>query len=995
MGINFTPFELLTAADLNAAFREKADLNITGPQQFSGQVNAPLISASIALTTDDLTVTGSALFTTTDAMIIPIGSTLQRPLATAFGMVRANSSTGTYELVMGNGAWAQITTQAAATVVATAPGNLAGPSFGGSTANAIPVSWTLPGSGTPPYLYTLQYRVAGATNWVNWLTKISDSTTSATVSGLLDSTRYEFDVIAQNTAGSTTSAVTASSTLGFNPGGPTNLSAVNPTSTTVSLTWTGVSSNPISYQVRYATLGTTTWTNFGAATTDTFMTVSGLVSNQIYLFQVLAKNTSGSYESATVQATTTGAATLPPNAPSNLIFPATTINSVTVGWTPPTTGNAPFAYQVQYQVNGANVWTAYKTPTTSTSIEVDGLNSAVNYLISVIAINSAGSATSINGSATTLSAIPAVGGIAESQTTSLPSITGPILGAVNPNGALSNIGVTLNDPPAAYLLGSLIISVVCGSGMVTMTDASGNPIQGSGTSTISNFATSLSGAQTALGSLTYTAGSLSGTDSIRISVTDQLTLISTITISLTIGNGTGSPVPVPTPTPTPTPSPPGSPPGTLRTPTGQPTDALGIVANRSSDLLDRIVVVTRLENPQYNAGYTTVQAAVIENQINYIGNGGYLTAIREVCSGNMNPSWLAQISQNCGAFQYILAGDAVAPSLYASVERNMLTLASTFAFLVQGLEGFDPGIGDPPATFLPAVAEQDNINALAASTQLGLVSYQMAPQLETDASTVGDFNLRANVGTSRAFLTSCPNGPYSPDNDVDGGIHEKLLRAEEANPGNTNAIVAFGYQQFFDTTAPVALPGWVAETVAAKYIMEGVFDAYNQGSYYIGIHELQDADQTYGLFRNDGTPKIAAQALRILFQMQSDPSSVATSFFPGSLNYTITSNITQYQTFVNTGLNQLLLQNGSGVFFLWLWNEQPLNDSATNATIAVSNVTVTLNFVEHFMARVSLYDPFNPTLVGGEPQPYAVYKSVSNVPISLPAYPILILINHT
>jgi hypothetical protein len=976
----FLPFTLLTANDLNAAFAETANISTTAPQQFKGQINVPVLDVGLGLTTTDLTVTGNVVLATTDAMIVPVGTTLQRPFPTAFGQLRGNSTTGTYELALPNGSWAQISTTAAATVIATAPANLAAPSFGPATAISIPVVWQPPTVGSPPYLYTLQYRAAGTSNWINWLTDIPSNITSATVSGLLDSTRYEFRLSVRNTAGSTTSPITSAPTLGFNPGGPANLTPSNPTSSTVTLTWSAVATSPVAYQVRYAAVGTTTWVDFAQPTSDTFTTVYGLLPNQAYTFEVQSKNTSGSFESTTVQASTLVAATSPPNAPNTPTVSAVTLDTLTLNWFAPSTGTGPFAYQVSYQVSGSGVWTDFKTPTTATTQVVTQRTSATNYLLQVTAINSAGLASSASALATTLSATPVIGSVVERQTTQgFPSLSGPILGMVATSGALSHLGITVDDPPAAYLAGSMIISVTCGSGTVTMIDTTNNPIQGSGTNTIGNFPTTLAGAQSALASLTYTAGGLTGTDSIRVSVTDQLTQIATMTINITVATGQ-----VGAPSPTPPPGPPSS--GSI-TPTGQPTNATGITASRCNDLTSRIAVVTRLENASYNAGYTTVQAAVVENQINYIGNGGYLRIVRELCAGNMNPSWLAQVAQNCGSFDYILAGDTVSPSLYSSVENDMLSMALTFPY-VRGFEGFNPGslVGN----LVPAITQQASINALASANDLE--SYQLAPDDETVSATIGQFSLRANIGTSQAFLTSAPNASYPPLNDVAGGLHEKLIRAEQANPGSTNAIVAFGYQTFFDGAAPVAQPGWVAQTVAAKYMLEGILDAYNLGAYYIGLHELQDADQAYGLFSAQGSPKGAAQALRIMFQLMADSNFQAATFLPGKLAYTITSTISQYGSFINTGLQQLLLQSAGGTFYLWLWNEQPLNDSATNATIAVPNINVTVSFTEHPAASISIYDPFNPHLIGGVPQPYLMYVNPSSILVSLPAWPICLAI---
>lgn len=996
--MTFLPYQLLTANDLNVGFNRKADLTTTGPQSFLGQVSAPLFSAGTAVYTVDLNVSGSAFFTSVGAMTVPVGSTLQRPLITNFGMMRANSTTGNYEMMLGNGKWGQITTTDAVTGSATTPFGLAGVTFGSATSNAIPVSWALPAVGTPPYLFTLNYRAAGTTNWISWIVDASDSTRSATVSGLLDATRYEFQLLARNTAASTSSPITSSSTQGFTVGGPTSLLASFPTSSTVTLNWDGVATSPVAYVVRYAPIGNNTWITFGAPTSDLFMTVSGLNPNQLYNFQVLARNTAGSFESNIVQQTTLSAAQLAPNAPTNLSFPATSISSVTMSWTAPNSGNAPFAYQIQYQVSGATDWTLYKTPVTSNLALISGLNSSTNYLFRVQAINSAGSALSANGLATTTTSLPGIGNVSEFQTSGaiFPVISGPILGSITANSALGQFGISVDDPPSAYLTGSMIVSVTCGSGNVTMTDVSNNPILGSGTNSIANFATTLSGAQAALGTLTYTASATGGSDSIRVTVTDQLTQTNNILISINVSS-IPIPSPTPTPTPTPTPSPPpptpppgGNPGGGLRTSTGHPTDANGTLAVLGQTIANDTVICTHMEANHYNGGYSGVQAAVLENKINYIGYGGGLRFVRELCAGNMNQSWLAQISQNCGGFNYIFAGDAVSPFLYGSVENDIVFMTAIY-FGVQGFEGFNPAGASSPSQ---AYQEQGFINNLALTYDK--VSYQSAPVNENDAGTIQTFGQVAQVGTTRAYFGSCPNGPYGVANDVEGALHEKIGRGKQANPGTDVAVVEFGYQTFPDAAPAVSAFGFVSESVQAKYLIEGILDAFNLGSYYTAIYELIDNDKLYGLFHNDGTPKPAANALRYFFQLMRDQAFIAPgSVQPGKLNYTISGVVHQFSTFVNTGLQQALFQNSGGSFMLWLWNEQPLNDSATNANLSVANVPIVINFNESFMQQVQVYDIFNPSAVSsGNITPTQIFTNVSSIPISLPPYPILLLISH-
>lgn len=962
--VNFLPYSLLTAEQLNDAFASKADLQTFAPQTFAGQINAPIIQGGIAVSTIDLTATGIVRFSTTDAMTIPIGTTLQRPLPVHFGMFRANQDTGGYEVVGQDGSWQQINTTPAPAAPATPPSNLAGVTFGAPTASSIPVRWTAPTVGTRPFLYTLQYRLSNTTNWINWLIDATDSTVTATVSGLLDSTRYDFRVLARNTSGSTTSPVTSSATAGFAAGGPASLNASSPTSTTVFLAWSAVATSPVAYQVRYAPVGSPTFQNFAGPTSDTSMTVSGLAPNTLYNFQVQAKNINNSFESTVVQFSTAGAAAFAPSAPTALTASNATINSITLNWNPPVTGDPAFAYQVEYQVAGATGWTPFKTPTVETSMNVFGLTSATNYVFHVIAINSAGMSTSGTASGATLSATPVLGGVAEYQATpGLPTLFGPILASVAPGAALDDMGIGLDDPPAAYLQGSMILTVTCGSGTLTMT-VNGAPLAGSGTSTIAPYATTLGGALNALVSLVYTANQTAGSDAIRITVTDQLTLQSSITIN--VNTTSGSPVPTPVPSPSPTPS------------------GVGVQARKLSDLTKMIVLGTRMEHPLYNAGYTLIQAAVIENQINFVGNGGTLQFVRELCAGNMNASWLAQISFNCALFYYILAGDAVVPAVYGVVLNDMASLANITVF-VQGFEGFDPGTND--VNLAAAMGIQASVDSLA--TLNDLQSYQMAPNVDTDYTTVGSNADHADISVVKALnLPSCPNGAYAPINNVNGALAQKRLLSIQANPGSANSEFVVGYQTFPDGAPSVPLPGWVAESVQAKYLIEAILDGFNFGAYNVVVHELMDADQKYGLFRNDGTPKLSAIALRFFMELMADSGG---PFTPGLLDFSITSSAVPFGSFVNTGLRTLLLQASTGGFFLWIWNEQPLNDPTTNATITPANVATTLTFNSGPVQAVYLYDIFtqtsSTTLLS-----YANYTQPTQISMSLPPYPICAVI---
>jgi hypothetical protein len=85
--------------------------------------------------------------------------------------------------------------------------------------------------------------------------------------------------------------------LGAGPGMVQGLSVVSVTSTTVTLSWiapqTGI--GPYTYQVQYVLGDGTTgiWQTFGAPTSNTVATVSGLMNGRQYAFEVYAVNPSG------------------------------------------------------------------------------------------------------------------------------------------------------------------------------------------------------------------------------------------------------------------------------------------------------------------------------------------------------------------------------------------------------------------------------------------------------------------------------------------------------------------------------------------------------------------------------------------------------------------------------------------------------------------------------------------------------------------------------
>lgn len=980
---NMPVYPLLRKVDVQDAFNDCVSLSDTDPQQMAGSLNLTSMAASLAIQTQQLTVTGNALFSSTSAIGLPVGTTFERPNLPLFGQIRANSDAGTIEVYLQNGKWATVQTSAASTTAVNPPVTLNGPSFGQATGNAIPVTWVQPSGGTAPYTYSLQYRLAGTANWQVWAQQLT--TTNATVSGLLPAARYEFLLTAYNAAGSVAAPIAATNTLGYLPGGPTNLAASMPTSTSISLSWTAVNSNqPIAYQPQYALQGASQWTDFGDPIMETNTTVTGLAANSTYNFQIVAKTLGSSYESLAVSSATTPTASVAPNSASNLVFSNIDTSSANLSWQPPSAGTQPMIYQPQYQLAGTTTWNNYGPATTASTILMTDLDSGSAYSIRIVSTNSAGSSTSAVGSFNTLSATASVGTVAGNQNSgaTTPIISGPAVANVANGSALPITGITVEDAASCFASGTLALTVSCGSGQITMTDSSGSQIVGSGTNSISMNST-LSGVMTALKSLTYTATKV-GTDDITISLTDQNIQKSTLIIVVTISAASGTTSPSP---------PPGSTGSPSTTQTGQPTDTSGVSANRIRDFLDGFGVNVRFEDPGYNAngGYTLSQAANIENLINYLG-GGHIKTLREASGTNLNPTWLAQIAQNCNA-KYLLPIDwIVAPSYYQTTLNIMANFASTYPTYVMGLEG---QYGAEINNNLAAAAQfQPTLYSEAHS--LGLPAFQMAPTTDTDYNPSAFGTPPADIANTICYPYYSPNGDtLSSVGGSNGYLNAMIQNSKVPTPNVPVSICAFGWQSFPDNSTPPTGTGFVSQTVQASYLLEFIFSAYKLGAKYYIYSELMDVAQglsyedsgdQYGLIDINGTPKVAAVALHNMYQLLFDSDVSATTFTPGKLNYTVSNKPSPYGGFVNTGYWDALFQKSNGDFWLVMCNEQALNTvGGTNAPLTVGNTTVTLTFGTA-KSQINVYDPLlGLTAVTGK-------SSASSISISLPPHPLLIQI---
>lgn len=279
------------------------------------------------------------------------------------------------------------------------------------TSTSIGLSWTAPSGGGAVTGYTVLGRVTGSGNFAILAGGVSG--TSYTVSGLVPTTSYDFEVFAGNSAGpGALSGVVTAQTLGAVPNAPASFAAAagSPAYGSAALSWVAPSTDSThgsaaSYTVSYRVNNTGGWTVSQTGIAGLSATVSGLTHNTLYGFAVDAVNSAGTnVAGATATLTTDYAA---PNVPSITAVAPTidgTNTKLAVTWTAPATDgthDAATGYDLQWSVHAANSWTLVSS--VSSGAIITGLTAATSYDVQVRAKNGSTTSPSAWSASTTAS----------------------------------------------------------------------------------------------------------------------------------------------------------------------------------------------------------------------------------------------------------------------------------------------------------------------------------------------------------------------------------------------------------------------------------------------------------------------------------------------------------------------------------------------------------------------------------------------------------------
>ncbi len=364
--------------------------------------------------------------------------------------------------------------------------------------------------------FAIEYRALDVEAWTTWGTSAAANATTITVTGLTASVGYQFRVRAKGTGGSLSdpSNVATLAALGA-PAAASDFAVVAAGSTTATATWTDNSTNESVFRVERRLAGETEWTEAALANRGTTtVSVPRLAASTAYEFRVLAWNEHGGSPSNVVSLT------MPPAPPTGLVATVASPSSVTLSWTDASTDETGFV--AEYRIAKAKTWSTFVTEAVpnASSLVVTGLSPGKTYEFRVFAKHAANGPSSPSNVVTIemLGGPPAptnVGASASGSTSALvtwtdgatnetgftvetraglgdwvaaasvdanvetatvegllPSTTYAIrVAAVNANGAVPSVSVSLTMPPAAPT-GLVVATATANSVTLTWRDAS-------------------------------------------------------------------------------------------------------------------------------------------------------------------------------------------------------------------------------------------------------------------------------------------------------------------------------------------------------------------------------------------------------------------------------------------------------------------------------------------------------------------------------------------
>lgn len=307
------------------------------------------------------------------------------------------------------------------------PGAITGLASPSHTETSATLTWAAPidDGGRTITDYIIEYKTVAATAWLTFADGVS-SLTSATVTGLIRSTSYNFRVTSKTANGLSSSVQLASAvTAATVPAAPTLISISRPvTGSALSVAFSANDNGGLPINLLQYRLDGGSWISGSCCTSP--LSITGLTNGVTYLVEIRLGNSDG-YSSSSSSSSATPAGV--PTAPTiSSISKPTTGGQLSVSFTSGlSNGAAISAYE--YSLNGGSSWVLRSDGGNATSpILISSLTNGTSYSIRVRAVNAQGS----GANSSTVTAFPAT-------TPGAPSIS-------RIESASSSIGIVFSAP---------------------------------------------------------------------------------------------------------------------------------------------------------------------------------------------------------------------------------------------------------------------------------------------------------------------------------------------------------------------------------------------------------------------------------------------------------------------------------------------------------------------------------------------------------------------
>lgn len=242
-----------------------------------------------------------------------------------------------------------------------------------------------------------------------------------------------------------------------------------------------------------------------------------------------------------------------------------------------------------------------------------------------------------------------------------------------------------------------------------------------------------------------------------------------------------------------------------------------------------------------------------------------------------------------------------------------------------------------------------------------------------------DFAKLGNLGASSDYANS--HAYVSTGTTPAAALAAALNLASSVSPGDPSVITETGYSTL--STTPFL---GVNESAESKSILNTLMDAFKDGVGKTYLYELLDRNSSssdtnpqshFGLFYDDGTPKLAATAVHNLTTILND-NGTGSGQPTSPLSYTLSN-------MPDSG-NSMVLGKSNGAYDLVVWAEPKVWDPKTNTEISNPSQTVTVQ-LDGVHQSIKVYDPTSGT------DPIETFTNVSSFTIPVSDHPIIIEID--